>query len=509
MTGRRALLTLPAGFLLAAGLAQAASPPPILVGSKKFTESYVLGEIARRTLEGAGLRAEHRPGMGGTVILWQALVGGAIAVYPEYTGTLREEILRPPPGAGMSQLEAALRREGIGMTPPLGFDDTYALVMRRAEAARLGISRISDLREHPGLAVGITHEFLGRKDGWDPLSRRYGLRMQDVRGIDHALAYAALARGEIAVTDAYSTDARILEDDLVALRDDLRFFPRYEAVFLYRLDLDPRAARALRSLGGAIDEARMIRLNAEAERTKDYARAASLFFERRGLAAGPEPGESLAHRIARWTVRHLELVGLSLLLAVLLGIPLGILASRPGPAGPIILGAAGIIQTVPALALLALLVPVPFLGIRPATAIVALFLYSLLPIVRNTAAGLQDIPAALRESAEALGLPPAVRLFRIFLPMASRTILAGIQTSAVIDVGGATLAALIGAGGLGEPIVSGLNLNDNATILQGALPAAALALLVQAGFGALDRLVIPRGLRISRSASSPAGRGSR
>jgi osmoprotectant transport system substrate-binding protein/osmoprotectant transport system permease protein len=169
-----------------------------------------------------------------------------------------------------------------------------------------------------------------------------------------------------------------------------------------------------------------------------------------------------------------------------------------GPAGPVILGAAGVIQTIPALALLALLVPVPFLGIRPATAIVALFLYSLLPIVRNTAAGLQDIPVPLRESAEALGLPPSVRLFRIFLPIASRTILAGIKTSAVIDVGAATLAALIGAGGLGEPILSGLNLNDKATILQGAVPAAALAILVQAGFGLLDRLLIPKGLRPTR-----------
>ena len=503
----RARCALPALLLLAASSAGAAEP--VLIGSKKFTESYVLGEIARRTLLEAGIPCEHRQGMGGTVILWQALVGGAISVYPEYTGTLRDEILRLPADARPADLEAALRQRGIEMTPPLGFDNTYALVMRRSEAARLGMSLISDLAAHPDLAVGLSHEFLGRQDGWGPLSRSYGLRMKDVRGLDHALAYSALARGAIAVTDAYSTDARILEDDLVALRDDRRFFPRYEAIVLYRRDLNPRAAAALRALGGAIGQSEMIRLNAEAERRKDYARAAALFFEDRGHAPAREAGEPFAGKLARWTLRHLELVGISLFFAVLVGIPLGILAARPGPAGAVILGAAGVIQTIPALALLALLVPVPFLGIRPATAIVALFLYSLLPILRNTAAGLRDIPAALRESAEALGLPPSVRLFRIDLPMASRTILAGIQTSAVIDVGAATLAALIGAGGLGEPILSGLNLNDKGTILQGAVPAALLALLVQAGFGVLDRVAIPRGLRLASPGSRPPARRSR
>jgi osmoprotectant transport system permease protein len=146
--------------------------------------------------------------------------------------------------------------------------------------------------------------------------------------------------------------------------------------------------------------------------------------------------------------------------------------------------------------LLALLVPLPFFGISARTAIAALFLYGLLPIVRNTATGLQDIPRSLRESAIALGLEPGARLRKIFLPIASRSILGGIKTSAVINVGTATLAALIGAGGLGEPILSGLNLNDHVTILQGAIPAAVLALLVQGLFDLLDRVLIPKGLRL-------------
>ncbi|GBC85646.1 Choline transport system permease protein OpuBB [bacterium HR11] len=465
------------------------SPKPVVIGSKKFTESYVLGEIARMQLERAGVPAVHRPGMGGTIILWEALRAGAIDVYPDYTGTIREEILRVPTATTLAQLRAALARFGVGMTDDLGFNNTYALVMRRDRARALGVRRISDLRRHPDLRFGLTHEFLRRQDGWEPLRRAYGLAAGDVRGIDHTLGYVALQAGAIDVKDAYSTDAKIAAYDLAVLEDDRHFFPAYRAVFLYRLDLDPRALAALRRLEGTLDEARMMRLNAEAERTKDYTRAAALYF---GVEVR---GETLTRKVARWTLRHLLLVGVSLLLAVGIGVPLGIWASRPGIVSQVILGVTGMIYTIPSLALLALLVPVPFLGIRPATAVVALFLYSLLPIVRNTATGLQNIPSPLRDAAAALGLEPAAQLRKVFLPMAAPTILAGIQTSAVINVGTATLAALIGAGGLGEPIISGLNLNDHATILQGAVPAALLALAVQGLFEGLARLVIPRGLR--------------
>jgi osmoprotectant transport system permease protein len=247
---------------------------------------------------------------------------------------------------------------------------------------------------------------------------------------------------------------------------------------------------------GTLDEKRMIRLNAEAERTKNYARGADLYFHDDGSSQSTSIGETFGHELQRWTLRHLELAGISLLLSILIGIPLGIAASRGGVIGQVILGFTGAIQTIPSLALLALLVPLPFFGISVRTAIAALFLYGLLPIVRNTATGLQDIAQPVRESAIALGLEPSARLWKIYLPMASRSILGGIKTSAVINIGTATLAALIGAGGLGEPILSGLGLNDHVTILQGAIPAAVLALLVQWSFDLLDRLLIPKGLRL-------------
>jgi osmoprotectant transport system permease protein len=469
---------------------------PVVIGSKKFTESYVLGEIAKRSLSDAGISTEHRQGMGGTIILWEALRSGQIDVYPEYTGTIAQEILKRTDQLTFEQIANELGKAGIGMTEPLGFNNTYALVMLRSRAEKLGIRTITDLKNHPELKLGLTHEFLDRQDGWRPLAQHYQLNPQSVIGIDHALGYAALVKGSIDVKDAYSTDAKISENDLVVLEDDRQFFTQYKAVFLFRFALPEPAISALRKLEGTIDEAKMTRLNAEAERTKNYTRAASLYFENNATSTSWTGGESFPHKLAHWTGRHLELAGLSLLLSVLVGIPLGIWASRGGAIGHVILGFAGVVQTIPSLALLALLVPLPFFGISVRTAITALFLYGLLPIVRNTATGLQDIPRALRESAIALGLSPTARLWQIHLPMASRSILAGIKTSAVINVGTATLAALIGAGGLGEPILSGLNLNDHATILEGAIPAAVLALLVQSLFDLLDRVLIPKGLRL-------------
>ena len=479
------------GFLILS----ASASQPVRIGSKKFTESYVLGEMAQRALNDAGISTEHRQGMGGTIILWEALRGGQIDIYPEYTGTIVQEILKRSDPMHVDFITNELRKVGIGMTQPLGFNNTYALVMQRDRANKLGIRTISDLQKHPELKFGFTHEFLDRQDGWSPLAVAYRLRPQNVVGIDHALGYAALASGSIDVKDAYSTDAKIAQFDLAVLEDDHKFFPRYDAVLLYRLSLDDKALAVLRGLEGKIDEATMTRLNAEAERTKDYARAANLFFDPSGTST-PSFAESFSHKLSHWTVRHLELAGFSLLLSIVVGVPLGIWASRGGAIGHLILGFAGMVQTIPSLALLALLVPLPFFGISVRTAITALFLYGLLPIVRNAATGLQDIPRGLRESAVALGLSPRAQLWQIYLPMASRSILGGIKTSAVINVGTATLAALIGAGGLGEPILSGLNLNDHATILQGAIPAAVLALLVQWLFDLLDLVLIPKGLRL-------------
>lgn len=465
--------------------------PPLVVGSKTFTESVVLGEVGAGLARDAGLAVEHRRQLGGTRILWRALLEGDIDAYPEYTGTLKQELLQMP-GASDAQLHAALAERGIAMTAPLGFDNTYALGMRAARATALGIETISDLREHPTLQIGLSNEFMQRADGWPGLRDAYRLPQQP-DGLDHDLAYRGLASGALDVTDLYSTDAEIPYYDLAVLEDDRGYFPEYEAVYLYRADLARRAPQwlaALQGLAGRIDAATMQRLNARVKLDRET--EAAVATEWLGVVAPDERGR--VSRVWQRTGEHLALVGISLGLALLAALPLGVLAARKPRLGQVVLSTTGLLQTLPSLAVFVFMIPLFGIGAGPAIA--ALFLYSLLPIVRNTHAGLAGIPRELRETAAALGLPPRTRLWRVELPLALRTILAGIKTAAVINVGTATLGALIGAGGYGQPILAGIRLDDIGLILEGAVPAALLALAVQGGFELVERGLTPRGLRL-------------
>jgi osmoprotectant transport system permease protein len=475
--------------------AAAACEGPVRIGSKAFTESVLLGEVARLRARAVGCEARHRRELGGTRILWEALRRGEIDAYPEYTGTLTHELLDDiVPDAGVADLRARLAPLGLGISDALGFDNTYAIGMRADTAARLGIRRISDLGAHPQLRYGLSSEFLNRADGWPGLSARYGLADAVVRGMNHALAYRALASDAIDVLDLYSTDAEIAYYGLVTLEDDRGYFPAYQAVFLYRLGLRetaPAFIDALDALAGRIDATAMRRMNAAVK--LDGREEAGVAAEFLGISSAADADGFRSRFIAR-SIEHLRLVAISLGLAVLIAIPLGMLAARLRRLGHVVIAATGILQTVPSLAMFVFMIPL--FGIGAAPAIAALFLYSLLPIVRNTHAGLVGIAPELRESAAALGLPPMVRLLRIELPLATRSILAGIKISAVINVGTATLGALIGAGGYGQPILAGIRLDDIGLILEGAVPAAILALLVQALFEWVERALTPRGLRM-------------
>jgi osmoprotectant transport system permease protein len=491
-------------LLAGAGPLWAAPGRPLQVGSKVFTEGVILGEIATQALRAAGFAAEHRRELGGTRVLWEALLAGEIDVYAEYTGTLRAEILEAPAaGEVAAQDEAGLRRalaaRGVLMSGSLGFDDTYALGVRADLAERLGLRRVSDLVDHPQLRLGLSHEFVDRADGWPGLARRYGLPQRRVRGLAHDIAYRALAAGEIDVTDLYSTDAEIRHYRLRVLEDDRRYFPDYQAVWLCRAAIVPEAFAALRRLEDRIDEPEMIAMNHRVKLEKvPESRVAAAFLAAAGVSAPAVDVETPARRLWRTTGEHLALVGVSLLAAIAVAVPLGILAARRPALGQVVLAAAGVLQTVPSLALLVFMIPLLGIGARPAVA--ALFLYSLLPIVRNTATGLADIPLPLRESALALGLPAGPRLRWIELPLAARSILAGTKTAAVINVGTATLGALVGAGGYGQPILTGIRLDDLGLILEGAVPAALLALLVQGAFELAERRLVPRGLRLEPAA---------
>ena len=472
----------------------------VRIGSKVFTESVILGEIAVQMGRDAGVDTVHRGQLGGTRVLWEALTSGQIDAYPEYTGTIDQELL---PGTAKSEdaIRTALAAHGIGMTHSLGFNDTYAIGMLESRAAQLGIQKIADLPSHPNLRFGFSNEFIERKDGWPAVRNAYGLAQANVTGLDHDLAYRAVASGNTDVVDLYSTEPEIAFYHLRILEDDDRHsFPEYKAVYLYRLDLDQRApafVQGLHRLEGVIDARRMIAMNAASKLGKiPESQAASDFLRSQLHVMSDTQQASLFGRVFIRTREHLLLVSVSLAASIFIGVPLGVLAFVWPRVGNLILIAVAVIYTVPALALLVFMIPVFGIGTWPA--IVALFLYGLLPIVRNTHTGLRGIPPGLRESAIVLGLSPIARVLRIELPMAAPSILAGIKTAAVINVGTATIGALIGAGGYGQPILTGIRLADNNLILLGAIPAALMALLVQGGFGLLERWAIPRGLRLAR-----------
>jgi osmoprotectant transport system substrate-binding protein/osmoprotectant transport system permease protein len=468
------------------------------VGSKKFTESVILSEIVGLLAGSGGEAVEYKKELGGTSILWDALVNGDIDIYPEYTGTVTKEILSGRNISSANQLASVLSEYGVLMSPPLGFNNTYALGMKKELADRLGITSISDLRKHPGLRLGFTNEFMDRKDGWPGLQKAYGLPQKNVAGLDHDLAYRALDDGNIDVTDLYSTDAEIEYYDLKVLKDDLKYFPEYQAVLLYRKELEaenPETVNAVLELSGKLSEEDMRGLNESVQIEGVSAGAAASKFLKEKLDIDLKPDEdTFFSRLYRNTIQHLFLVAVSLCAAIIISIPLGVAAFRNQKTGHAILAVVGVIQTIPSLALLVFMIP--FFGIGTVPAIAALFLYSLLPIVRNTYSGLEEISPDIRESGEALGLGPFARLRLIEIPLASRSILSGIKTSAVINVGTATLGALIGAGGYGQPILTGIRLNNIGLILEGAIPAALLALLVQWLFGLSERIFVPAGLRL-------------
>lgn len=490
-------LGLAVAWVLAAALAAAMparAADPLRVGSKRFTESYILGELLAQAAGPPGT-AQHQRGLGNTAIVFEALKAGSIDLYPDYTGTLAAEILKLPPGAGLNQIRQALAPMGLGAAIPLGFENTYALAVADARAGPL--RRLSDLAAQPRLRLGLSHEFLGRADGWPGLASRYGLPQRPL-GLDHGVAYEALAAGQVDAIDIYSTDAKIRKYQLRVLEDDRHYFPRYDALVVYRLDVPqrfPQSWQALQQLAGRIDADDMIAMNAAAEIDgQPFDAIARAFLAGSGgqahAAGNPVPRGTLASALfgpdtTRLARRHVGLVAGAVGAATLVGVPLGILAARRRRTGQLVLGAVSVLQTVPSLALLAMLIPLlGRIGVWPA--MVALFLYALLPIVRNTATGLEQVPPGMRDAARALGLRRAQVLRYVELPLALPVLLAGVKTAAIISVGTATIAAFVGAGGFGERIATGLALNDATLLLAGAIPAAVLALMVQAAFEALE-----------------------
>jgi len=511
----------------AARAQDSARAAPIIVASKPFGESYLLAEMFAQALESRGLAVERRSGLGATQVAFGALRSGAIDVYPEYTGTgllaVLHDSLTDSLAANPRLLFAHVQREfgrryGMRWLPPLGFQNGYAIAVRRETAARYHLRTMSDLaREGAHLTAGFTADFIGRPDGLAGLARVYGLHPRAVRPLAPAVKYQALASGAVDVIDGYSTDGLLSKYDLVTLVDDRHFFPPYEAAALVGARLArsrPDAIAALTMLSGMLDEPRMRVLNRRVEVDReDVARVAADALRDIGITTSrtttaaatsrpshPGTEESVfrymwERRAALWALvlQHLLLVALALGAAIIVALPLALVLERARRAAEPLIGTLGVLETIPSIALLAFMIPLFGIGVRPA--LVALWIYALYPIVRSAYSGVRNADASAVAAAEALGMTPWQRLLSVRLPLAAPAIMAGIRTAAVITVGAATLAAFIGAGGLGEPIVAGLALADTNMILSGALPAAALALVVDGALALVERAVAPAHLR--------------
>lgn len=519
---------------LTSGPTAYAQPAPkrsaVVVASKPFGESFLLAEIFAQLLEAEGIAVTRRPGLGATEVAFEALRTNAIDVYPEYTGTgllavLRDSMtttMREDPRRLFARVSSEFeRRYGVRWLPPLGFENGYAIAVRRETAARYRLTTLSDLaRESPALRAGFTNDFIGRPDGFAGLRDYYGMRLRAVRPLAPAVKYEALASGAIDVIDGYSTDGLLARFDLLTLADDRRFFPPYEAAAIVSPRIVSERAdvlAALSRLSGRFTEEDVRRWNAAIEvQQQPIAAVAQQALRELALLGADSAASSITSRAANadgflaysWARRaetwrlvreHLVLVGVALGAAILLAVPLGVLLTRTPRASAWVMQGLGVVQTIPSLALLAFMIPI--LGIGLAPALVALWLYALLPIARATFSGVSSADPEAVAASEALGTTPWQRLWWVQLPLATPAVLAGVRTSAVITVGAATLAAFIGAGGLGEPIITGLGLADSRLVLSGALPAAALAVIVDLVLAAVERAVTPAYLTKRRSGS--------
>ncbi|MEO6693913.1 MAG: glycine betaine ABC transporter substrate-binding protein [Ignavibacteria bacterium] len=469
----------------------------ITVGAKHFNEGYILSEILSRLFESEGYTVDRKFNLGGTLVCYEALVNRGIDIYPEYTGTISEAILKTNEKISFDELKERLKSINLEISNEYGFNNTYAFALKKEQAQSLNLTTISDLKAHPQLKLGLSYEFLNREDGWKNLSKIYELPQTPV-GLEHGLAYKAIEDGQIELTDAYSTDGEIPEYSLTILKDDKNFFPKYSAVSFYRTDADKKMKEIVGRISGKISETEMQDMNEEVlYENKNFAEVADNFLRKKNLIANnisqSDVKVSMISEIIPKALQHLKITFISLLLAILVAVPLGILLYFYSSASKPVIYIAGLLQTIPSIALLAFMIPLFGIGVIPA--IIALFLYGLLPILRNTTIALFTVDPLLKEVAEGIGLTRMQKLINIELPLSMPTIIAGIRTAAVINIGTATLAAFIGAGGLGEFIVTGLALNNTKLILMGAVPAAILAILTEIVFEIAERIIIPKHLQ--------------
>lgn len=490
---------------------------PVVIGSKIFSESYILAEMMAILLEDKfNLKVDRKISLGGTKINFEALNNRSIDIYPDYTGTgyvmiLKNKDLGSPTEIYNRVSKQFLDQFGIVWSKPLGFNNTYALAVRGDDPKLSSFNKISDVVDITNqFKIAAPYEFMEREDGFKNFSSTYGLKFKplNIKSVEAGLMYNAIMNQEVDFIVAYSTDGRIKAHQLKLLKDDLFFFPPYDASYLTTkeaVEEFPEILQAFKLLEGSITEKEMTNLNYEVDqRKRDSGVVAREFLESRGLITVTSRSGTKGGFIAFFNAKkdyfrkilseHIVLTFTALFFAILIAIPTGIAMTRFRWLKKLLFPIVNTVQTIPSLALLGFLVP--FLGIGFIPAVFSLFLYSLLPLIRNTYEGIKGIDRKYIEVSQGMGLTPLQILLKVEIPLALPIIMAGLRTAAVIVVGTATLAALVGAGGLGDPIFRGVATVNSNLIFLGAIPAALLAIVMDKLIGFAESFFVSPGLKL-------------
>lgn len=507
------LLSLSLILILAHPVLSATDKKHITIGSKNFTEQYVLAEIIAQTLEARlDIEVERKLNLGGSSFCYEALKSGGIDIYPEYTGTGLMNLLDQPietnPKKAYQIVKALFdAQDGLIFGEPFGFNNSWAFAVSKDNPLFSDVHMISDLAKVADqLRIGVVHEFLDRQDGYPDFLKHYQFEglFTSAQAFTPGLLFPAIANDSVNVIVVNATDGLIGAQNLKLLTDDKQFFPPYEAAPFYRAELNliPNLPEVMASFRDIISSDEMIELNYKVDALGLTAsEAAREFLISKGIITTDEPVLVQAQTVVKpslieyfwhekdqllhYVLEHLFLVLVSLGFAVLLSVPVGIVLTRYTELSGPVFAVTNILQTIPSMALLGALIPLFGVGLTPA--LIALFLYALLPIIRNTYTGIKEIDPLLIEATRGLGLTNHQILFKVELPLSLPMVMAGIRTSSVLVVGTATLAAFIGAGGLGDPIFRGISSVDNNKILFGAIPAALLAVMLDRLFNRLEQ----------------------
>lgn len=468
-------------------------------------------------LEADGQEVVRKMNLGGTKVAFDALNHGGIHVYSDYTGTGYVMILKMNGERNPQKVHDIVSREflsrfDIQWSESLGFNNTYALTIRKADSSFKNFKTISDVSgKVSSYKIAAPYEFMERKDGFKGLSNEYNLNFakDKLTSMNAGLMYAAIKDKQVDFIVSYSTDGRIKAFNLRILKDDKNYFPPYNAAYLAKKDSFkkfPLLQKNIEKLEGLINEEEMIEMNDQVDRLKQEPKdVAKNYLISKGLLKGEVIHQEVETSFIQFMIsrradlfkliwEHLLLSFVAIFAALLISLPTGVLLTKKEKLAKVVFPIVNTIQTIPSLALLGFLIPIMGIGFAPA--VLALFLYSLLPLVRNTYEGIKGVDRNFVEASKGIGLTNTQILLKVEIPLALPIILAGLRTATVIVIGTATLAALIGAGGLGDPIFRGVSTVNSNLILLGAVPAALLAIIADKLIGWSETHLVSKGIRL-------------